>query len=149
MCEWEGVSMCVLRRCPPVRQLCLILHPVRWLLRRRLVLVLALLNRQRQPRLSASLVGMMELKFQHGPGSEARLTATACASICCVCRVNVETLTWTSAKHRTISSRSLTRTRARTRKKFPTPTPSRRGDEDPLQDKWSLSGPSIHPGWIR
>ena len=32
------------------------LHPVRWLLRRRLVLVLALLNRQRQPRLSMSLV---------------------------------------------------------------------------------------------
>ncbi len=88
--------MCVFRMCPPVRLLCLMLHPVRWLLRRPLVLVLALLNRQRQPRLSASLVGMMELKFQHGPGSEARLTATACASICCVCRVNAESLTWTS-----------------------------------------------------
>jgi hypothetical protein len=66
------VSLCVFRWCPPVRLLWLMLHPVRWLLRRRLVLVLALLNRQRQPRLSMSLVGMMKLKFQHGPGSEAR-----------------------------------------------------------------------------
>ena len=90
------LSMCVMRWCPPVRLLWLMLHPVRWLLRRRLVLVLALLNRQRQPRLSMSLVGMMKLKFQHGPGSEARPTVTACASSCCVCRVNVETLTWTS-----------------------------------------------------
>ena len=36
------------------------LHPVRWLLRRPLVLVLALLNRQRQPRLSMSLVGLCD-----------------------------------------------------------------------------------------
>ena len=62
----------------------------------RLGLVLALLNRHHQPRLSMSLVGLMYLKSRHGPASEARLTVTACASICCVCRVNVETLTWTS-----------------------------------------------------
>ena len=77
-------------------RLWLMTHPARRLLRRRLVLVLALLNRQRQPRLSMSLVGLKELKFQHGPGSETHLTVTACANICCVCRVNVETLTWTS-----------------------------------------------------
>ena len=41
--------MCVLRCRPPVQLLCLMLHPVRWLPRRRLVLMLALLNRQRQP----------------------------------------------------------------------------------------------------
>ena len=75
--------MCVFRWCPPVRLLCLMLHPVRWLLRRRLVLVLALLNRQRQPRLSMSLVGLMELKFQHGPGSEARLTPPFIYSLRC------------------------------------------------------------------
>ena len=73
--------MCVFLWCPPVQLLCLMLHPVRWLLRRRLVLVLALLNRQRQPRLSTSLVRSMLLKFHHGPGSKARLTVTACASI--------------------------------------------------------------------
>ena len=94
--------MCVLRWCPPVRLLCLMLHPVRWLPRRRLVLILALLNRQRQPGRSMSLVvsrhreaeiplalmmppNSVWPEFQHGPGSEARLTVTACASICCVC----------------------------------------------------------------
>ena len=48
--------MCVLLWCPPVRLLCLMLHPVQWLQRRRLVLVLALLNRQHQPGRSMSLV---------------------------------------------------------------------------------------------
>ena len=41
--QLEGVPMCVLRWCPPARLLCLMLRPVRWLPRRRLVLVLALL----------------------------------------------------------------------------------------------------------
>ena len=70
--------MCVLRLRPAVLLLVLSRRPVRWLSRsrRRLVLVLALLNRQRQPRLSMLLVGLMHLKSQHchdGPGSEPRM----------------------------------------------------------------------------
>ena len=49
--------MCVaLASSSTVAAVCLMLHPVRWLLRRRLMLVLALLNRQRQPERSMSLV---------------------------------------------------------------------------------------------
>ena len=61
VCVREGVHtlISVLRWHPVVLLLCLSQRPVRLLLRLRLVLVLALLNRQRRPGLSTSLVGSM------------------------------------------------------------------------------------------